>query len=162
MYQFFFFQAEDGIRDDLVTGVQTCALPIFRGDGRGARDPDRQARHPAPLYRGHEGDLGPAAALRTEERPPSLRSPRSRKIPVRIRLPRAEERERRGARGTLAMVGEVPAYRRGRAPGDAYGATAGRTKAAPQAAPAQERVAAAGPGAGLKRAKVLAPSRKTR
>src|SRR5207244_4621821 len=24
-----FFQAEDGIRDDLVTGVQTCALPIF-------------------------------------------------------------------------------------------------------------------------------------
>src|SRR3990170_4270826 len=31
-----FFQAEDGIRDDLVTGVQTCALPICRagsGDG---------------------------------------------------------------------------------------------------------------------------------
>src|SRR5207244_6849352 len=27
----FFFQAEDGIRDDLVTGVQTCALPISRG-----------------------------------------------------------------------------------------------------------------------------------
>src|SRR5207244_10509158 len=26
--QYFFFQAEDGIRDDLVTGVQTCALPI--------------------------------------------------------------------------------------------------------------------------------------
>src|SRR5207244_8898895 len=26
----FFFQAEDGIRDDLVTGVQTCALPISR------------------------------------------------------------------------------------------------------------------------------------
>src|SRR5258708_18966270 len=25
----FFFQAEDGIRDDLVTGVQTCALPIY-------------------------------------------------------------------------------------------------------------------------------------
>src|SRR5258708_10384770 len=24
----FFFQAEEGIRDDLVTGVQTCALPI--------------------------------------------------------------------------------------------------------------------------------------
>src|SRR5215216_6092509 len=28
MWFFFFFQAEDGIRDDLVTGVQTCALPI--------------------------------------------------------------------------------------------------------------------------------------
>src|SRR2546430_5363632 len=33
----FFFQAEDGIRDLTVTGVQTCALPIFqrsRGHGR--------------------------------------------------------------------------------------------------------------------------------
>src|SRR5207244_8420053 len=33
----FFFQAEDGIRDDLVTGVQTCALPISQqqtGDDR--------------------------------------------------------------------------------------------------------------------------------
>src|SRR2546426_5841841 len=28
---FFFFQAEDGIRDYKVTGVQTCALPIFEG-----------------------------------------------------------------------------------------------------------------------------------
>src|SRR5207248_6434865 len=26
---FFFFQAEDGIRDRTVTGVQTCALPIW-------------------------------------------------------------------------------------------------------------------------------------
>src|SRR4051794_41435433 len=26
---FFFFQAEDGIRDGRVTGVQTCALPIY-------------------------------------------------------------------------------------------------------------------------------------
>src|SRR5438105_10327342 len=30
----FFFQAEDGIRDPLVTGVQTCALPILPGHGR--------------------------------------------------------------------------------------------------------------------------------
>src|SRR3989441_12278017 len=29
---FFFFQAEDGIRDKLVTGVQTCALPIAQGE----------------------------------------------------------------------------------------------------------------------------------
>src|SRR5205823_8734957 len=28
-FNFFFFQAEDGIRDKLVTGVQTCALPIL-------------------------------------------------------------------------------------------------------------------------------------
>src|SRR3712207_7295568 len=33
VYWFFFFQAEDGIRDIGVTGVQTCALPIlFAGD----------------------------------------------------------------------------------------------------------------------------------
>src|SRR5712675_287573 len=31
MFVFFFFQAEDGIRDVAVTGVQTCALPISRG-----------------------------------------------------------------------------------------------------------------------------------
>src|SRR5215813_6936362 len=30
--RFFFFQAEDGIRDADVTGVQTCALPIFDVD----------------------------------------------------------------------------------------------------------------------------------
>mgnify|MGYP000161911444 CR=1 FL=1 len=28
-FVFFFFQAEDGIRDVAVTGVQTCALPIY-------------------------------------------------------------------------------------------------------------------------------------
>src|SRR5436190_9927103 len=28
----FFFQAEDGIRDHCVTGVQTCALPILKDD----------------------------------------------------------------------------------------------------------------------------------
>src|SRR5205807_5975611 len=32
---FFFFQAEDGIRDYKVTGVQTCALPIFHLLGGG-------------------------------------------------------------------------------------------------------------------------------
>src|SRR5207237_4311057 len=31
---FFFFQAEDGIRDSSVTGVQTCALPISKGRDR--------------------------------------------------------------------------------------------------------------------------------
>ena len=30
-FNIFFFQAEDGIRDKLVTGVQTCALPILLG-----------------------------------------------------------------------------------------------------------------------------------
>src|SRR2546429_3616300 len=34
MFLFFFFQAEDGIRDVAVTGVQTCALPISSPAGR--------------------------------------------------------------------------------------------------------------------------------
>src|SRR5712664_704646 len=33
---FFFFQAEDGIRDLIVTGVQTCALPILVSEGLAA------------------------------------------------------------------------------------------------------------------------------
>src|SRR2546430_13415659 len=37
-YVFFFFQAEDGIRDLTVTGVQTCALPIS------CQDMDRAGR----------------------------------------------------------------------------------------------------------------------
>src|SRR6266511_2088259 len=41
-YIFFFFQAEDGIRDFHVTGVQTCALPICRGRRR--RSPRRRPR----------------------------------------------------------------------------------------------------------------------
>src|SRR5438034_1757037 len=34
MWLVFFFQAEDGIRGHCVTGVQTCALPIFMSCGR--------------------------------------------------------------------------------------------------------------------------------
>src|SRR2546430_8145507 len=43
---FFFFQAEDGIRDLTVTGVQTCALPIFgEGDAGATRgQPSEQRR----------------------------------------------------------------------------------------------------------------------
>src|SRR5690606_41327515 len=35
LFFFFFFQAEDGIRDFHVTGVQTCALPILSSPYRG-------------------------------------------------------------------------------------------------------------------------------
>src|SRR2546426_7819284 len=40
---FFFFQAEDGIRDYKVTGVQTCALPISSGRGPGPQERDEGA-----------------------------------------------------------------------------------------------------------------------
>src|SRR5207253_8163400 len=49
---FFFFQAEDGIRDGHVTGVQTCALPIYPLIGRQAGSftvtPQAFARELAP------------------------------------------------------------------------------------------------------------------
>src|SRR2546422_6991840 len=41
---FFFFQAEDGIRDVAVTGVQTCALPISR-EPESADHDEAFARH---------------------------------------------------------------------------------------------------------------------
>src|SRR5438309_12122311 len=46
---FFFFQAEDGIRDGTVTGVQTCALPISGRQGRGIPE----QRHQQPRLPGH-------------------------------------------------------------------------------------------------------------
>src|SRR6266511_5417700 len=42
---FFFFQAEDGIRDFHVTGVQTCALPISARDAPGPIVIGYDARH---------------------------------------------------------------------------------------------------------------------
>src|SRR5256886_3562008 len=54
---FFFFQAEDGIRDLTVTGVQTCALPIYRGMSfveRLVKMIQRLATRPWLLHRMHE------------------------------------------------------------------------------------------------------------
>src|SRR5256886_17483670 len=50
-----FFQAEDGIRDLTVTGVQTCALPICARRSRGARRDRRRGAlrgEPDPRPRG--------------------------------------------------------------------------------------------------------------
>src|SRR3712207_9029693 len=56
----FFFQAEDGIRDIGVTGVQTCALPIWPARRRARRRAGTAARRrPAP---------GRAAACRQSSR----------------------------------------------------------------------------------------------
>src|SRR5256885_12262392 len=60
-YVFFFFQAEDGIRDYKVTGVQTCALPISRAGWLG-RAPRRTCpqRSPCPGRRGAARGGSPA------------------------------------------------------------------------------------------------------
>src|SRR2546425_2759691 len=57
---FFFFQAEDGIRDKLVTGVQTCALPIS-GAGDAIHSVWRAALLPAVSA---SGLRGPETAVR--------------------------------------------------------------------------------------------------
>src|SRR2546422_4618359 len=81
---FFFFQAEDGIRDVAVTGVQTCALPILIGNVRirgyiprvgGIEEPGKNRldqlpqvdqRHVAPERRAEL--LVPVKDIRSEER----------------------------------------------------------------------------------------------
>src|SRR3712207_9483213 len=59
---FFFFQAEDGIRDIGVTGVQTCALPIWTTVAQVRLDRERgsvrysRAGHLPPLVVDADGD----------------------------------------------------------------------------------------------------------
>src|SRR5689334_23809473 len=48
----FFFQAEDGIRDGTVTGVQTCALPIWAVETEGLRVPGGSQDHYAAALGG--------------------------------------------------------------------------------------------------------------
>src|SRR2546430_4423118 len=67
---FFFFQAEDGIRDLTVTGVQTCALPIC------SRAPAR--RMPAPRTLGRRGGWCRAAPAL----PGAWDSPRPARVPT--------------------------------------------------------------------------------
>src|SRR2546425_1696595 len=66
---FFFFQAEDGIRDKLVTGVQTCALPIS------SAPPDGE--HPASTRRGGTYPRRGARGWRVEgvAQPPARATP---------------------------------------------------------------------------------------
>src|SRR2546430_12216573 len=68
----FFFQAEDGIRDLTVTGVQTCALPIWNGSGlpRGAgRRRSLRIRFGQPAYETRR-DAGPECARCDQEGSP--------------------------------------------------------------------------------------------
>src|SRR5690625_5322662 len=88
---FFFFQAEDGIRDGHVTGVQTCALPIslprFGSTVRSTEPtPDRWAGMPrSPRRAGPPGRAASASSGRTARvtrskglAQPSVLSPQSR------------------------------------------------------------------------------------
>src|SRR5207244_10545205 len=72
LFYVFFFQAEDGIRDDLVTGVQTCALPILYAS---ACEAGMDSGDTAPIYQNDVFglasaflDQGVSAFIRSEER----------------------------------------------------------------------------------------------
>src|SRR5256885_6945236 len=82
---FFFFQAEDGIRDYKVTGVQTCALPILddavlpaaggRLQAAGDVGPEADAAgaeidgpEVGPIGAADRAAAGPVAGVRSEER----------------------------------------------------------------------------------------------
>src|SRR3989475_8704782 len=96
---FFFFQAEDGIRDLTVTGVQTCALPISRrrrsrpGAGRagqpaGADSPARAHHHTATpgargAWRRRVPLLNLASRCHRRARPGAARSPAARSTRTR-------------------------------------------------------------------------------
>src|SRR2546430_11534687 len=81
---FFFFQAEDGIRDLTVTGVQTCALPICWSSSSEIRQPGRCDR-----ARG-AGRAGGA-----------VRSRHRRRAAIQLRRPAAADRRHRPDRKSV-------------------------------------------------------------
>src|SRR5687768_17833535 len=71
---FFFFQAEDGIRDVAVTGVQTCALPILSADSARLKDTPLIDFILETQRKVAGADLASTAAFSTEVRFPAGRS----------------------------------------------------------------------------------------
>src|SRR2546430_3396795 len=112
---FFFFQAEDGIRDLTVTGVQTCALPISarvdhsHAARRERRAPDPGSRRRRPQFGRARYAWRGAGALRPPDPPTARHYSRDRSHRLwedhhavrRARPPestRGEDRDRRGPR----------------------------------------------------------------
>src|SRR6266542_4547904 len=89
---FFFFQAEDGIRDATVTGVQTCALPIYGVELLQPRDGLSQRDHRGKPTTGLESaKIGRAFDERAAERVERARD--------EYRVVRRESGEGHGAQG---------------------------------------------------------------
>src|SRR3989441_430263 len=104
-FDFFFFQAEDGIRDKLVTGVQTCALPISQG----ARGPGERGDH-GGVHRRRRHHHGRARhwARQAAIHAPHFRRGRARRDAGRtagVRSPRAGESGKGGAGARVSGVG---------------------------------------------------------
>src|SRR5207248_6032581 len=98
----FFFQAEDGIRDRTVTGVQTCALPISAGRAAGAFGPGAEAAL-------DPGGGGRAARARCRGGAPTRGIGRRRPLAGPLRLG-----GRRGSRSEERRVGKERRWGGGR------------------------------------------------
>src|SRR5690349_22692440 len=106
LFFFFFFQAEDGIRDLYVTGVQTCALPILAVVAATAAeqdqkdDDDQEQTHERPPFEGPRG-CGPNVSTGPGFRPGG-RKGRSEERRVgkecRSRWAPEHEKEKKGVR----------------------------------------------------------------
>ena len=91
----FFFQAEDGIRDYDVTGVQTCALPIYDVQTHGGRNTDGQhTGHYLPRAR-----VTPADEYRSERQPTQRES-----LSPRFKHGRIIQDEGQGAQRIIGRV----------------------------------------------------------
>src|SRR5205823_10397697 len=99
-----FFQAEDGIRDKLVTGVQTCALPICAATA-GLRLTHFQARRPVPARRAVTGS--PACQrLKSSARAPAVSYRRVGSFSRHLRATASREIGRAACRGKGEDCGE--------------------------------------------------------
>src|SRR5207244_6175898 len=101
-----FCQAEDGIRDDLVTGVQTCALPIFQAFGN---HPGFRLAHAKGIV--CEGTFQPAPGASELSRAEHFNS-NAKPVPVIVRfsnatgVPRRSEERRVGKEATIQRLWE--------------------------------------------------------
>src|SRR2546426_3727391 len=100
MFIFFFFQAEDGIRDYKVTGVQTCALPISNRTISSSHS-SRKTVLRFDVVRGSHCDF--SSAKRSEEHTSELQSPCN--LVCRLLLEKKKKHSTRG--GKLALRSHV-------------------------------------------------------
>src|SRR5256885_6004795 len=84
---FFFFQAEDGIRDYKVTGVQTCALPICARRAKKILAKPQEYK----ICEGCDSIVTSRVATRSEEHTSELQSPCN--LVCRLLLEKKKERE---------------------------------------------------------------------
>src|SRR5256885_3673592 len=107
---FFFFQAEDGIRDYKVTGVQTCALPISTAPA--LRAPHAARRRPV---RGRDlGRRRPLSGARGEPAHRRARRADPRELRAALHAPQAEDDPQYADRGRAGRPADRGRLDRGR------------------------------------------------